>query len=698
MPKKMLCVANHSSLQMLSDFLPFASSPEDKNANSETQKKRKEKKTTCWIQWWIENLGQMSSFCLYELADNVWDEFSESEDHIVPHPSTKDGDQVLVVADHHKKSRLEAATVDSNTYYANKHGMQSNEETSVPIITKQDKMLQKDLLSHIPDGAFTASCESDPLKETMIASDETELLGEYLKSKNNNPVGSKFCDDDPVLGGKHCAVANDLFHYPLSHISQTENDLSFFDNGHQDKGGSDLLYYAWDNDISNFGDVDHMFRNCDATFGLESFSNADDIWFSSSHSIEGSDDALKMNSKISSSEASVLKSLEEHHDVSDLSSGHMSVGDSDKKSLFMGDKISLRVVGAVDHSSGQSPLLNSSDTKSNNWQRKQTRRQNQSAGKRRDRNMENGNQEVKQNVEPRSLNYLQTHIPYMRVDHCPSDQISACLTQSSTKSECNGHPSPIKECSYASNQIQSLESFQSPMFEASPAVDDKKENQLLWKELRPSFARNFEHTNIASPMAFNDPVLVQKQGFQSENEIEGHSEIGGVKTGMQGELNSSNAQESSFTRSVLNDISLETTSFHQLQHVVEQLDIRTKLCIRDSLYRLARSAEQRHNCTNTNGGKRDGKDTSGAMMAEETNKSSGFMDVETDTNPIDRSIAHLLFHRPSDPSVMSTSSALSPKSHVLLHGSINGSRAMVKDQVRTGETAVSADKSFVNQQ
>lgn len=38
---------------------------------------------------------------------------------------------------------------------------------------------------------------------------------------------------------------------------------------------------------------------------------------------------------------------------------------------------------------------------------------------------------------------------------------------------------------------------------------------------------------------------------------------------------------------------------NRLNHLF-QLDIRTKLCIRDSLYRLARSAEQRHNCVNLN--------------------------------------------------------------------------------------------------
>lgn len=51
-----------------------------------------------------------------------------------------------------------------------------------------------------------------------------------------------------------------------------------------------------------------------------------------------------------------------------------------------------------------------------------------------------------------------------------------------------------------------------------------------------------------------------------------------------------------------------------------QLDIRTKLCIRDSLYRLARSAEQRHNCANLISGNGDDRDASRALMVQETNK------------------------------------------------------------------------------
>ncbi|KAL7608271.1 hypothetical protein Lser_V15G13812 [Lactuca serriola] len=76
--------------------------------------------------------------------------------------------------------------------------------------------------------------------------------------------------------------------------------------------------------------------------------------------------------------------------------------------------------------------------------------------------------------------------------------------------------------------------------------------------------------------------------------------------------------------------------FHQLQQVMEQLDLRTKLCIRDSLYRLARSAEQQHNNPGISSSATDINDSN-----------NGLMDMETNTNPIDRSVAHLLFHRPS---------------------------------------------------
>ena len=42
------------------------------------------------------------------------------------------------------------------------------------------------------------------------------------------------------------------------------------------------------------------------------------------------------------------------------------------------------------------------------------------------------------------------------------------------------------------------------------------------------------------------------------------------------------------------------------------------------------------------------------------------MDIETYTNPIDQSIAHLLFHRPSDLSLSPDEDVLTNKSHLLV--------------------------------
>lgn len=43
----------------------------------------------------------------------------------------------------------------------------------------------------------------------------------------------------------------------------------------------------------------------------------------------------------------------------------------------------------------------------------------------------------------------------------------------------------------------------------------------------------------------------------------------------------------------------------------------------------------------------------------------GFIDVETDTNPIDRSVAHLLFHKPSEHAPGCTGNAMSLESHIM---------------------------------
>lgn len=92
---------------------------------------------------------------------------------------------------------------------------------------------------------------------------------------------------------------------------------------------------------------------------------------------------------------------------------------------------------------------------------------------------------------------------------------------------------------------------------------------------------------------------------------------------------------------------------NQLQEIISKLDVRIRLCIRDSLFRLAQSAAQRQHTDNDTKGIQEvagnkEESTSNTRIARLPN-------VEAETNPIDRTVAHLLFHQPLE--VLSTNAS-----------------------------------------
>ncbi|KAK9073946.1 hypothetical protein SSX86_006540 [Deinandra increscens subsp. villosa] len=203
---------------------------------------------------------------------------------------------------------------------------------------------------------------------------------------------------------------------------------------------------------------------------------------------------------------------------------------------------------------------------------------------------------------------------------------------------------------------------------------------------------------ISSSDKSDKPIMLI--GNWQQNKYSGHDSVGYMKSSASGELDSLNVPEGSSISSELDEISPEATAFRQLQQVMLQLDVRTKLCIRDSLYRLARSAEQRHSYAGVSDSTANHGVTSGPLMTEGTSKYTGLMDMETDTNPIDRTIAHLLFHRPSDSSNIPTPSPLklntkvrndkalyagvkdnnfNPFTYELVHGSLTGAPTVAEE-------------------
>ncbi|XXG39115.1 hypothetical protein AAC387_Pa01g0163 [Persea americana] len=620
----------------------------------------------------------MSYWGMYELEDIVWDEFGGNDDRIVPHPGGTAVSDYIRVGDWHKRPRSEVINAngritDSKTSVT-KYILQGKEKSTFHSTLGDDgkaPMLEKGSWSHVHDNAFPASYDSDTSKETNTSNN-------CFKSGNVDSVGDDFSSDDPILGNGDTVVDNNLCHFQLDDISAAATDLEFFKNGHDLKERNDLLDYGWP-DIGNFDDVDKMFRNCDSTFGRGDTVN-DLSWFStSSHAIDQLDDTPKSGFRSSYSEGRVLKSTPESETDKKLmrSGDHLAIADFDngkgsdtlKKGSWNSDGTDLCAYSnwfdADTENKGDSTSIDQENTQS-----KQSRSQEHLAGKRKIRSSEFSLQSsgpVQQLSDCRlssvssssqvpsqrrqlwgdnSSRYLHAYIPYQHQEYGhPSHQFSVTRTGSSIKSEAKNHTLNYKVSGHASNNVPPMEIASNHLGKYSTAITEEKDT-------------------------FADQAPVQKKLHQIQDEVGGDSEV--VETGIEftpTEIDSSTVQESSCMSSVLsNEISLEETCFQQLQDVMGQLDIRTKLCIRDSLYRLARSAEQRHDFGKTNSSSRVRRGRSGTLAAGESNKCLGFMDPETDTNPIDRSIAQLLFYRPSGSSARPSKDALSLESEI--HGSM----------------------------
>lgn len=477
------------------------------------------------------------------------------------------------------------------------------------------------------EGSCSHIPDAESAKDTpTLQSGDTKLSDDCFKSSNVTS-GSELCTDEGILKDNSGAVDSNSY-----------NDLNLFTNDGDNKGSSDLIYYGWP-DIGNFEDMDTMLSNCDSSFGLGVPGNDDElVWFTSEDPAGGYEEA--MNFKFPGSESSALTNVSQDHECRE----------SDTK--------------------GSSFVSQSKDECNLKAQMQQSRQQNHAQGKKASHYLGNyglksndsdesnklftstGNQQKNEILGHDSFGYMQSS-PYLHPghDHVPMQMTGGSSLMTGIKYENNGPTSPSREdISNASSHAHSMETD-------SSSGNQKQTSMVL--------------------------VSSHKQ-FHMENKLESQNDVERGKKRALAELDPVDVLEGSSISSELDERSLEATSFRQLRQVMEQLDMRTKLCIRDSLYRLARSAEQRHhNAGTTNFGS-----NAGPLTTDGTNKYAGLMDMETDTNPIDRTIAHLLFHRPSESSNMASTLPLKPNAKV--HGS-TASPPVVPEKLSCQQTGNKAD-------
>lgn len=136
----------------------------------------------------------------------------------------------------------------------------------------------------------------------------------------------------------------------------------------------------------------------------------------------------------------------------------------------------------------------------------------------------------------------------------------------------------------------------------------------------------------------------------------------------------------------------EFSVLYRLQDVVAKLDTGTRTCIRDSLFRLADSAGQRHHAGDTSHSNKTSQDDSEVVPKEKSRyRYAGMLDTETVTNPTDRTVAHLLFHRPFDMSAAKHTEGLESPSSSKTGAEVKGSFPSTRDSRMNTQKAKEED-------
>ncbi|XP_062217835.1 uncharacterized protein LOC133918101 [Phragmites australis] len=102
------------------------------------------------------------------------------------------------------------------------------------------------------------------------------------------------------------------------------------------------------------------------------------------------------------------------------------------------------------------------------------------------------------------------------------------------------------------------------------------------------------------------------------------------------EMTSAELHEQPSSTLILEAVPVKDLGFQKLQEGMNQMDVATKGRIRDALYRLANGVEQKH-CVAS---------TSGAVGSSGSKRFKSSRWTETQTNPVDQSVAQLLLQKP----------------------------------------------------
>ncbi|XP_023532742.1 protein LNK2 isoform X2 [Cucurbita pepo subsp. pepo] len=579
-----------------------------------------------------------------ELANIIWGEAADSDDHIVPYREA------------------------SENYYDKKEWHQDT------VCTKL--MEQKSPGTNVDD-THGRKLESSPGNEE----------GTSASNLDNDPLAdislSKPCRIDQDSNGtevSHELTENSKYNSPR--YAAMIKDAQNFQSTEEGKGQADFVDYGWAN-IGSFDDLDRIFSNDDPVFGQVSLSDADEMWSSSLKDLHNSPMKLfpTVESQNLDSGVDTEKNPEyskQNEQLSTLASGRSS--DTGSLGLQTGSAILTNVgdrTGAIakdltDLEKMEKPsaatlhqrpditvTVNEFSNKIGR-QKKVLKSRKRSEGRSVEKMFQDfhGNWPSPTNpaaqFDNKSPQYQRSSNPLM---HQPLYPIAA-----------NAYPVVPLLSQIQQGDLQP-QPFMSQDISPSGANHVDKPADGFVKSLTMTPQEKIEKLRRRQQM--QAMLAIKKQQQQFNNQVSATSQSISPKCPQEiqsqhiektdlvsEEIYTFPAQDpkspleqddSSTVSTTVDRFSMEDTTLCRLQEIISKLDFKIRLCIRDSLFRLAQSAMQRHYANDTSSSNKSTRDENETTAKGEINshcRMAGEPDAETETNSIDRTVAHLLFHRP----------------------------------------------------
>ncbi|XP_028960969.1 protein LNK2-like isoform X2 [Malus domestica] len=582
-----------------------------------------------------------------ELANIIWSEAGESDDHIVPYNEASEDCR------NKKEWKQESHTIKP-----------TEQKTHGSKFDLQDRKLESSPNFDTSEGISTSEFGMDSWPDSSLAN--------VAKSE------------------QHC----------IAEAIQLDKDGEIFQNSNEGKEQGDIVDYGWAN-IGSFDDLDRIFSNDDTIFGNVSLGNADELWSSSRDATDSPIKAFPVSSDSPSFTSGYGKM--DYSASYGLQNAHAALDHVE----YAGGKSKTMEKEQSDMDTGRSTLTNSSLNAENSSspnetadkvsrQKKLMRYRKKLEEKSEEKSLQDfygtwpssrtpcghfENQlegfmvESSPSTAPKQKRLLQgpDPSPYQHIpNQCAAQSMYGNLTNPSTHVSSHIQPGKFKHqnlfsgCEVSSGNANAInKSVDTSAKPLTMSPQEKIEKLRRRQQLQAMLAIQKQQQQFSHQISSTHQSSTQK-GPQ-ENQIQyferADLEVEGLSTLPSLDPNSTVEQDdSSIVSAAIDDHSAEDTILYRLQYIISKLDIKIRLCIRDSLYRLAQSAMRRHYASDTSSSNKSSK-VEGEVFAEEINNHNRFgkiPDLETETNPIDRTVAHLLFHRPLNSSGKKSDASESP--------------------------------------